>query len=183
MIALSDYKNYFGNNLQLINNLKNNKFSIYERLREVIYVLDYIADNYELYKNHESSVDFEDIFEVGFSYFHSEFEQIKIYYETYLNKDIILLKKYDPLINLSLYVDDFVETLKEKDYFTDSREEALKEVLEDIEEIIKNKKEWTGDDLENFNLKVSSCVPFKVDIITTQEIFLKIAEEIMILKG
>ena len=183
MIALSDYKNYYGNNLELINNLKNNKFSIYERLREVIYVLDFICDNYDLYKNHESSVDFEDIFEVGFSYFHSEFEQIKIYYETYLNKDIILLKRYDPLINLSLYVDDFVETLKEKDYFTSVREKTLKEVLQNIEDIIMNKKEWTDDDLEGFNVQVSSCVPFKVDIITTQEIFLKIAEEIMIIKG
>ena len=100
MIASSDYKHYFSDNQALINNLKNNKFVLYERFKDVIYSLDFIAENYEKYEHHESGTDFEDIFEIGFSYFHSEFEQIKIYYEEYFKKDIILLKKYDLLINL-----------------------------------------------------------------------------------
>lgn len=183
MIAIPDYRSYYASNLQLINNLKNNHFIAYERLKDVIYTLDFIAENYQDYEHHESSGDFEDIFEIGFSYFHSEFEQIKIYYETYLKSDIILLKKYDPLINLALYIDDFIETLTEKEYYTDKREKTLKEVADSIEDIIANKKEWTEQDFEDFNNKILSCVPYKVDITTTQEIFSKIAEEIMIIKG
>ena len=183
MFAIDDYKYYYTNNLQLINNLKNNKFVLYERIKDVIYSLNYISDNYENYINHESAVDFEDIFEIGFSYLHTELEQIKSYYENDLGNDFILLKKYDPLINLLLYIEDFIETLKEQDYYTDKREEVLEGVFKRIEDIIASKKEWTDDDFEDFNEKILSCVPYCVDITTTQEIFAKIAEEIMIIKG
>ena len=83
MIAISDYKNYFRDNLDLINLLKNNNFVTYERFRDVLYTLDFIANNYEKYQGSESAPDFEDIFEVGFSHFHSELEQVKLYFEHY----------------------------------------------------------------------------------------------------
>ena len=183
MIASSDYKHYFSDNQALINNLKNNNFVLYERFKDIIYSLDFISENYEKYEHHESGPDFEDIFEIGFTYFHSQLEQIKIYYEEYFKKDIILLKKYDLLINLVLYIDDFIETLNEQEYYTKEREETLKEVFDNIEEILSKKLEWNDDDYEDMNSKIASCIPFKVDIATTQEIFAKIAEEIMIIKG
>ena len=183
MIAIPDYRHYFSDNQNLINNLRNNNFVLYDRIKDVIYSLDFIADNFEKYENHESATDFEDIFEVGFSYFHSQLEQVKIYYEEYFKKDIILLKKYDSLINLVLYIDDFIETLKEKEYFTKVREETLKEVYEKVETILSQKLEWSQEDYEDMNEKILSCAPYKVDITTTQELFVKIAEEIMILRG
>lgn len=183
MIAIDDYKNYYYGNLELINLLKNNKYVMYERFKDVIYILDFIANNYEKYKGHESAPDFEDIFEIGFSHFHSELEQVKLYFEHYLKKDQFLLKKYDALINLSLYIDDFVEGLNEKEYLTKDREKRLKKVLTEIEDIVSNKKEWDDSLFDRFNEEISACVPFKVEINTTQELLFKIAEEIMIIKG
>ena len=183
MFAITDYKYYYSNNLKLINELRENHFVLYERIKDVLYSLNYIAENYEKYMDHESAVDFEDIFEVGFSYLHSELEQIKVYYENNLNGDFILFKKYDPLINLLLYIEDFTETLKEQEYFTEKREKTLDEVFSKVERIIVEKLEWNDDDFDEFNDKILSCVPYKVDITTTQEIFTKIAEEIMIIKG
>lgn len=183
MIASNDYKHYCRDNFELLDNLKNNHYITYERFQDVIYSLDFIAANYEKYKDHESMADFEDIFEVGFSYFHSELEQVKIYFNHYLNKDYFLLKKYDALINLSLYIDDFVEALNEKEYLTKEREKTLKKVLTDIEDIISNKKDWDEELFEKLNETVSSCVPYKTEINTTQELFFKVAEEIMIIKG
>lgn len=183
MIAISDYEHYYSDNLSFINNLKNNNFMLYERLKDVIYSLDFIAKNYEKYEHHESGSDFEEIFEIGFSYFHSQLEQIKIYYNDYFKKDLILFKKYDALVNLVLYIDDFIEALKEQEYYTNERKEVLKEVFDNIEEILSKKLEWAMDDYEDMNNKISSCVPFKVDITTTQELFSKVAEEIMIIKG
>ena len=183
MIASNDYKHYCRDNFELLENLKNNHYITYERFQDVIYSLDFITANYEKYKDHESMADFEDIFEVGFSYLHSELEQIKVYYENNLNGDFILFKKYDPLINLLLYIEDFTETLKEQEYFTEKREKTLDEVFSKVERIIVEKLEWNDDDFDEFNDKILSCVPYKVDITTTQEIFTKIAEEIMIIKG
>lgn len=183
MVALSDYKYYSENNRELINNIKNNNFVLYERIKHVIYSLDFIAENYEKYEHHESAVDFEDIFEIGFSYLHSELEQIKVYYANYLNNDFILLRKYDPLINLLLYIDDFIETLKEQEYYTKKREDTLKKVYSKIDNIVTEKLEWSEEEFNHFNDEILSCVPYRVDITTTPEIFEKIAEEIMIIKG
>ena len=76
-----------------------------------------------------------------------------------------------------------MEGLSEKEYLTSDREKRLKKVLTEIEDIVSNKKEWDDSLFDQFNEEISACVPYKVEINTTQELLFKIAEEIMIIKG
>lgn len=183
MIASLDYKGYYNDNLELLTNLEKSNSDCFARLKDVIDVLDFISDNYEKYEHDDSSVDLENIFEIGFAYFHEEIEQIKIYFEHYLNKDYFLLKRYDALINFALYVDDVTETLKENEYLTKDREETLKGILDDIEDIISKKLAWSNSDFERLNVILESIIPLGDGFNTTSDIFNRIAEEIMIIKG
>lgn len=176
MIAYKDYKSYYAENRNLIELLHENCPIIYDRIKDCNKVLEYISLIYE--RKQSINDDFVNIFETGFSYLHEQVEIIKLYYNEYFKKDFILFKHYETIINYLLYIDDFGEALDEKGYFTKEAESNLKKLSTRLDTILQKRKKYTDEDLENFDAIIESCVPHKVEILTTDVIFSYILEEL-----
>lgn len=176
MIANKDFLSYCSDNQKFIELLCDNSPIIYDRIKNIIVVLNIITDAYE--KDQKIDEELEIIFETGFSYLHEQLEIIKIYYNDYFNKDILLFKHYEKIINYLLYVDDLGEALSEKNCYTIETKETLSKLSKDLDTILQKKEKFTDEDLSNYDIFISSCVPSKVDITTTDQIFAYILEEI-----
>lgn len=174
MINVQDYKAYIHHNYNFLELLRENNSYIYERLNDVLKVLGYI----EMLVDDEIKVneDLEVIFEVGFSYLHEQLEEIKVYYNTYFNRDYPLFRQYEQFINYSLYLDDLEEVLKEKKLYSVNAQIAIKEIADDIDNVLLNKLNPNKDLFEKFNNLIEANVP--IGTITTLEVFGMIVEEL-----
>ena len=181
MIQTLDYKNYLNINKDLITLLKDNDSILYYRFKDVIYVCNYIVEFFKKNKVNSDNEDLEVIFETGFKYLYEQLDQIKIYFEKFFNKDYFLFKKYELLINYALYIDDFSESLAEKNKLTTKRKNILTTLAKDIEKLIIEKASWDDTNIDNFNQVINSCIPNNIEILTTEDIFASIAEEIEII--
>lgn len=181
MIQSKDYLSYVAGNKDLLHLLENNNSILYYHLKDVIYVCDYINNFFRKNKKNDSNDDLVVIFETGFKYLYEQLEQIKIYFEKYFNKDYFLFKNYELLINYALYIDDFTECLAEKEHLTAHRKNILSTLAKDIDKLIIEKASWTDQDIDQFNQIINSCLPSNIEILTTEDIFASIAEEIEII--
>lgn len=176
MIAYKDYKSYHAENQNLIELLHENCPIIYDRIKDCNKVLEYIGIMYE--RKQPIDEDFINIFETGFSYLHEQIELIKLYYNEYFKRDLILFKHYEVVINYLLYIDDFGEALSEKGYYTKQIESILRDLSNELDNILKKRNKFTNEDLERFNTIIESCAPHKVELLTTDVIFSYILEEL-----
>lgn len=181
MIQSNDYKNYISDNKEILNLLEQNNSILYYHLKDVIYVCNYISDFFKKNKESSETEDLEVIFETGFKYLYEQLEQINIYYDKFFNKDYFLFKRYELLVSYTLYIDDISESLSEKEYLTSHRKNILSTLAKDIDKIIVEKASWNDADIDKFNEIINSCLPNNVEILTTEDIFASIAEEIEII--
>lgn len=181
MIQSKDYKNYLNAHKEFLKVLEDNNSILHYHLKDVIYVCDYIVEYFKKNGESDEAVDLEIIFETGFKYLHEQLEQIKIYYENYFKKDYFLFKRYELLIHYALYIDDFCESLDEKGHLSAHRKNILSTLAKDIEKLIIEKGEWNDEIIDNFNQVIESCIPNHTEILTTEDIFAQIAEEIEII--
>lgn len=181
MIQTKDYLSYVAGNKDLLDLLENNNSVLYYHLKDVIYVCNYISNYIKKSNQNENNADLEVIFETGFKYLYDQLEQIKIYYEKYFNKDYFLFKHYELLINYALYIDDFTECLSEKNHLTAHRKNILSTLAKDIDKLIVEKASWNDQDIDEFNQIINSCLPKNIELLTTEDIFASIAEEIEII--
>lgn len=176
MINISDYKSYIHGNYNFLELLRGNNSLVYDRLSDLLKVLGFV----ELLVDQNKKIDeeLEVIFEVGFSYFHEQFEEIKLYYNNYFKKDYHKFKEHELLINYALYLDDLEEVIKEKKLYKAEVAKSFSEIKEEIDAILRGKLSHSIDNFNKYNLIIEQYVP--VGTLTTLEIYAMIVEELQI---
>ena len=88
-----DYAAWKLENLEVLEKFKENNSILYERLEPIYEVLeniyDMVCENCELDEDHTT------IFQVGFNYLNSQFEIVKIYFETLFESKCDRFKQYN----------------------------------------------------------------------------------------
>ncbi|MCK9536182.1 MAG: hypothetical protein M0R05_01115 [Bacilli bacterium] len=176
MINYNDYKAYLLQNHDFIMMMKEKQIQLYDRIFDIMLVLDYISDLAA--KGNKIDEEMHVIFEVGFSYMHEQLEEMKLYYEIYFQKDVISFKEYDMLINYSLYLGDLEDSLKDKNLYCEETKTAIKKIADKIDEIIRERKPINTEIFDDFNVLLEGYIP--VGTLTTLEIFALISEELNI---
>lgn len=178
MINVEDYKGYYKDNYDFYSMLSKKQSMIFDRLDDFFRVLGYI----EMLVDVEKKVDqeLEIIFETGFGYLHEQTEQLKTYYNDYFKQNYKKFEAYAPLINYSLYLDDLTEAMQEKGYLSKKANEVIKEVAEEIEDILINQRKFTDEEIEGYNIKIQEITGGKKELYTTQEIFAMVVEELQL---
>ena len=124
-IIYKDFASWKIENTQIIEQFDKNSSVIYERLEPVYEVLNHIYDM--VVDKNEIDEDLETIFQVGFNYLNSQFEIIKIYFETLFQSKCEDFDEYSGLIVLLLYIYDLRTDLENNDI--DSDIEILKNYI------------------------------------------------------
>lgn len=172
MVNITDYKSYMKQNYNLIELFRETESLALDRLNDLLKVLGFVELLYD--QGEEINEELNVIFEVGFSYFHEQFEQLKIYYNNYFKRDLPKFKENELLINYSLYIDDLEEVLQEKNLYDNETHDAFSLLKDEIEEVLLNKNGII--DFERYNEVIEQYVP--VGTHTTLEIFAMIVEEL-----
>lgn len=103
-IIYRDYAAWKIENLEIIHTFMNNDNPIYKRIEPIYLVLEYVYDL--ACSNKPIDEDYETVFEVGFNYLHSQFEVIKIYYQSLFQSDCEDFIKYSEPVLYLLYIYD-----------------------------------------------------------------------------
>jgi len=127
------YKDYAGwklENQEILEKFNSNGNVIYDRLEPVYAVLNHIYDM--VVEGLELDEDYELIFFSGFEYLSTQFEVIKIYYETLFQKNCDDFIEYSELLLYLMYISDVKADLESNDIDSDI------ESLNDLEVILEN---------------------------------------------
>lgn len=178
MLDLTEYKEYMTDNKDFLVMLQEKESPIYDRLADVIKVLGYVDFLVDAYEKVEE--EYEVFYETGFPFFFNQLEEVKIYYKKYFNSDYSEFKNYDQLINYSLYLDDFKDTLKEEELLNEDIENAIKDIQTQIEEILTEKNGYSDEVFDKFNAILQSEIKFRRRVLTTTEVFERIVEELVL---
>jgi hypothetical protein len=176
MVNTSDYEAYLKQNEELLNLLKQNHSYVYDRFADVLLTLNHISDRVKKYKKIEEEL--EVVFDVGFSFFHEQWEIIGMIYEKYFKRDIILFSSYASIINYLLYLDDLEETLKEKEKLSDEAKTNIKELYELLEQKLILLLPIEQTLLDDCDLRLAPYIPDGT--LTTVEIYAMIVEELQL---
>ena len=103
-IIYKDFASWKIENTQTIDQFNKNNSVIYERLEPVYEVLNHIYDM--VVEKNEIDEDLETIFQVGFNYLNTQFDIIKIYFETLFQSKCEDFDEYSNLIVFLLYIYD-----------------------------------------------------------------------------
>lgn len=122
---------------EIINQFKDNDNVIYQRLESVIIVLDHIYDF--VCEGIEIDEDYNTIFEVGFNYLHSQFEVIKVYFESLFKKNCDDFINYSHAVLYLLFIYDIRTDIENHDI--DVNLENLDIVEADIENLIMDRSD------------------------------------------
>lgn len=174
-LIYKDYAAWKLENQQILEKFQENNNVIYEKLEPVYIVLNHIYDM--VVEGEELDEDFGIIFEVGFNYLNSQFEVIKIYFESLFQKNCDDFFDFGELILYLMYIYDVRTDLESNDYDSDI------EVLNECERIIENmimerRKDYTyASNLVNEALKsVFSIIEY--EYVSIVDIFVEIAESL-----
>lgn len=179
MEILNDYKSWLSDNKDFINLLKKNKSAIYQRIADVFRILEHIDKVYIQEKKVDAVL--EEIFEIAYSYLFDTLQEVKLYYEKYFNRDYILFRQYESLINYILYLEDVKNSLIDNKQLTDENRQILDEILEECDQYLNSKKPYKIEVLEQYNDKLDAYFGDS-KVLTMLEVFDRIYEELMIEK-
>ena len=127
---LKDYASWKIENHEVFDTFKNNNNPIYQRLEPVYVVLEHI---YDLACNQtELDEDYLTIFEVGFNYLHSQFNVMKIYFESLFQKNCDDFEEYSEMLLFLLYIFDIRNDMESHDV------DSNMDVLDNAETYIEN---------------------------------------------
>lgn len=145
-VVLKDYASWRMEKSSFIERVK--KSAIIERLSDVIRVTDYL---YERSLKEKLDSDELDIFQTGFLFLNDQFTTLEMYLSTYFDDDVNEFMKFDNLINLVLYIEDFTEELYQ---FTNDSEhlEVFTDLEDQLDEMIQDRV-LSYKILEEFNVK------------------------------
>lgn len=132
-----DYAAWKLENLEIIHKFMENNNPIYKRIEPIYLVLEHIYDLACL--NKPIDEDFETVFEVGFNYLHSQFEVIKIYYQSLFESDCDGFVKYSESVLYLLYIFDVRNDLENNGFNMEFPD--LDELETNIENLIMERSE------------------------------------------
>lgn len=130
-IILKDFVNWKLDNDEIIDKFRSINSSVFRRLEPVYAVLDY---SYQKAIHHGPlNEDLETIFQVGLNYLGTQFEIIKIYYQTLFNSRCEALEEFGPLVNALLYINDFRSDIEKfEDYVEIAELDDVEQMIEDM---------------------------------------------------
>lgn len=170
-----DYAAWKLENLEVLEKFKENNSILYERLEPIYEVLekiyDMVCENCELDEDHTT------IFQVGFNYLNSQFEIVKIYFETLFESKCDTFKQYNEMLLYLLYINDIRNDLEANGYESDF--EGLTEVETCIENMIMERRKDFDyiKDLVNKALK-DIFATLDYDYVSIIDIYVEIAESL-----
>ena len=92
----------------------------------------------------------------------------------------MLFKQYEKAIYYILFIDDLCEVLDELEYLTDERKDYFTNLSREIEEKIQNKDNIDICYFDSLEIGISSHLPRKVDIYTTEMILEEMEKPLII---
>ena len=135
-IMFRDYAAWKLENVETLEQFKENSSILYERLAPIYVVLeniyDMVCEKCDLDEDHTI------IFQVGFNYLNSQFEILKIYFETLFDSKCENFVEYNEMLLYLLYINDVRNDLDSNDI--EYNEDPLNEVETCIENMIMEKR-------------------------------------------
>ncbi len=170
-----DYASWKIENSETLEVFNDNSSVIYERLEPVYVVLNHIYDM--VVEKKDVDEDLETIFQVGFNYLNTQFDIIKIYYETLFQSKCDDFVEYSDMILFLLYIFDLRADMESNDI--DSDIEELNDLETNIENMIMEKR----DDHEFINSKMNETLSIVFDLMDYEyvsiiDVFVEIAENL-----
>lgn len=174
MNVFEDYINYMNDHSELIEKLYSTSSQVLLCFDDVIKVCDHI---YQMSTKEAVSKEHTEIFEIGFGYLANIITDLEMFYNDYLNKDIIEFNQYASLILYLFLIDDFKQYLVSNDEYKGSKKTKIDAMLKEIEEAIQNKNPL--DEMkENAYLITLESVGYYRDFNPTYTVFAQIDEEL-----
>ncbi len=170
-----DYAAWKLENTELLKQFQENNNVIYERLEPVYVVLEHVynmvCDQIDL------DEDYETIFEVGFNYLNSQFEIIKIYFDSLFQSNCDDFIDYSELLMYLLYLLDVRNDLESQGHNSDI------EVLNDLETTIENMIMERRNDLTYIQDRMNSSLgdlfnKLSFEFVSIIDVFVEIAENL-----
>lgn len=159
MNIYEDYINYMNDCNELIEKLYATNSAVLTVIDDVINITDYI---YQLNNNQEKIEDeLAEIFEIGFGYLSNTLADLKVYYEEYFNKDIILFNSFASTIVLAIYIEDLRSHLLANDYLTPKRQEIIDKIAYELDSNLMNKKNNNNETLDKYNVLLEEIMPLE----------------------
>lgn len=172
-IIFKDYAAWKLENITMLEQFQNNKSVIYERLEPVYVVLEHIYDM--VCEQVDLDEDYETIFEVGFNYLNTQFEVIKIYFETLFQSNCDDFNEFSELLIYLIYLLDIRNDLDAQGHNSDIAD--LNELEEQIENMIMERKSdytYVADRMNTVLDKIFAELQY--EFVSIVDVFVEIAE-------
>lgn len=170
-----DYATWKIENSETIGQFNDNSSVVYERLESVYEVLNHIYDM--VIEKKEIDEDLETIFQVGFNYLNTQFDIIKIYFETLFQSKCDDFAGYSNMILYLLYIYDLRIDLENNDINSDIEE--LNDLETNIENMIMERRD--DHDFINSQMNETLAVVFGLmdyEYVSVVDVFVEIAENL-----
>jgi hypothetical protein len=174
-VIYRDFASWKIENHEVIETFHKNESIIYDRLEPIYSVLNHIYDL--LVEEKEIDDDLDTIFQAGFSYLHSQFEIIRIYFETLFQSHCDDFVNYSEMVLYLLYIYDIRTDMENNDINSDISE--LNELETCIENMIMERRadfDYIKDQMNETLKIVFSKMDY--DYVSIVDIFVEIAENL-----
>ena len=161
----SDFKSWYLENSDLFVKLHNSDSVLFYHVKDIIDTLAYIAEKEDV------SSEYLDIFDTGYAYLYSYISSLKTYLENYFSGDINALLKYEHFLRYNFYLNDIKDILIEENIYDGDLRKDIEYILEDIEDILQNKKEAKDEILDSYDTLMENVIPKDKYLQTIPEIF------------
>lgn len=174
-IILKDFANWKLENDELIERFRAIDSKIYRRLEPVIAVLNY---TYQRAINQGTlNEDLETIFNVGLNYLNTQFEVIKIYYQTLFESKCHEIEEFGILVNYLLFINDFRSDLERfEDYVEIEKLDEVETLIEDMIAQRDNDVDTAKEALDKAVMSVAKLLDYEYTPII--DIFYEIAKSL-----
>jgi hypothetical protein len=178
MTIFEDYNEWYKDNHGLIEKIFEEGPLLLDRIHDVLKVVQFIDEENTVKNGVEDELI--DIFEIGFGFLYEQISQLKIYLEDYFQLDMTTMNEYAPYINYTLYLDDFRETILDKEEMTPEIQKAFDEVQDQIDELLLQRGNIQDQLFNEFDAIINSVFSNPNHYQTVSEIFALIAEELQL---
>ena len=174
-LIYKDFASWKIENHEIIETFQKNESVIYDRLDPIYSVLNHIYDL--LVEENKIDEDLDIIFRTGFNYLHTQFEIIRIYFDTLFQSQCDDFVNYSEMVLYLLYIYDIRTDMENNDIDSDIAE--LNELETCIENMIVERRtdfDYIKDQMNETLKIVFSKMDY--DYISIVDIFVEIAENL-----
>ena len=174
-LIYKDFASWKIENHEIIETFQKNESVIYDRLDPIYSVLNHIYDL--LVEENKIDEDLDIIFRTGFNYLHTQFEIIRIYFDTLFQSHCDDFVNYSEMVLYLLYIYDIRTDMENNDIDSDIAE--LNELETCIENMIVERRtdfDYIKDQMNETLKIVFSKMDY--DYISIVDIFVEIAENL-----